>query len=42
MVLGLSNTMLTNVFLYEKLPYDPRKDIFLVLADRDRAARARR
>ena len=27
MVLGLSNSMLTNVFLYEKLPYDPRKDL---------------
>ena len=30
MVLGLSNSMLTNVFLYEKLPYDPRKDIIMV------------
>jgi tripartite-type tricarboxylate transporter receptor subunit TctC len=30
MVLGLSNTMLTNVFLFEKLPYDPRKDIIMV------------
>jgi tripartite-type tricarboxylate transporter receptor subunit TctC len=29
-VLGLSNSMLTNVFLYEKLPYDPRKDIIMV------------
>ncbi len=30
MLLSLSNSMLTNVFLYEKLPYDPRKDLTLV------------
>jgi tripartite-type tricarboxylate transporter receptor subunit TctC len=29
-LLSLSNSMLTNVFLYEKLPYDPRKDLTLV------------
>src|SRR5688572_29080097 len=29
-LLSLSNAMLTNVFLYEKLPYDPRKDLTLV------------
>ena len=30
LLLSLSNAMLTNVFLYEKLPYDPRKDLTLV------------
>jgi tripartite-type tricarboxylate transporter receptor subunit TctC len=29
-LLSISNTMLTNVFLYDKLPYDPRKDLALV------------
>lgn len=30
LLLSISNAMLTNVFLYEKLPYDPRKDLVLV------------
>jgi tripartite-type tricarboxylate transporter receptor subunit TctC len=30
LLLSLSNAMLTNVFLYEKLPYDPRRDLALV------------
>ena len=29
-VLGLSNSLLTNQFLYEKLPYDPQRDLALV------------
>lgn len=30
MVLSLSNSLLTNQFLYEKLPYDPQRDLTLV------------
>ena len=30
LLLSLSNSMMTNVFLYEKLPYDPRRDLALV------------
>ena len=30
LLLSISNAMLTNVFLYEKLPYDPRRDLILV------------
>ena len=30
LLLSISNAMLTNVFLYEKLPYDPRRDLVLV------------
>ncbi|MDZ7864910.1 tripartite tricarboxylate transporter substrate binding protein [Acidovorax sp.] len=29
-VLGLSNSLLTNQFLYEKLPYDPQRDLALI------------
>src|SRR5438105_9026453 len=30
LVLGLSNSLLTNQFLYEKLPYDTQRDLVLV------------